>query len=74
MIDIKNQKDKVSSEFDLTYAQHLILHNTVYSLESLGNSCSLFFHVQVSLIIRGIYVPVFWTANTEFADKKTHFD
>jgi hypothetical protein len=30
--------------------------------------------VQVSLVIRGRYVPLFWTANTEFADKKTHFD
>ncbi len=31
-------------------------------------------HIQASLVIRGRYVPVFWTANTEFADKKTHFD
>ncbi len=30
--------------------------------------------VQVSLVIRGRYVPLFWTANTEFADKKTQFD
>jgi hypothetical protein len=30
--------------------------------------------VQASLFIRGRYVPVFWTANTEFADKKAHFD
>ena len=30
--------------------------------------------IQVSLVIRGRYVPLFWTANTEFADKKTHFD
>ncbi len=31
--------------------------------------------VQVSLVIRGRYVPLFWTANTEFTDKKkkTHF-
>ena len=30
--------------------------------------------VQVGLVIRGRYVPLFWTANTKFADKKTHFD
>jgi hypothetical protein len=30
--------------------------------------------VQVSLGIRGRYVPLFWTVNTEFADKKTYFD
>jgi hypothetical protein len=30
--------------------------------------------VQVSLVIRGRYVPLFRTANTEFADKKTYFD
>jgi hypothetical protein len=24
---------------------------------------------QVSLVIRGRYVPLFWTVNTEFADK-----
>ncbi len=26
-------------------------------------------NVQVSLVIRGRYVPLFWTANTEFPDK-----
>ena len=30
--------------------------------------------VQVGLVIRGRYVLLFWIANTEFADKKTHFD
>jgi len=30
--------------------------------------------IQVSLVIRGRYVPLFWTVNTEFEDKKTHFD
>jgi hypothetical protein len=30
--------------------------------------------IQASLVIRGGYVPVFWAANTEFVDKKTHFD
>ena len=30
--------------------------------------------VQVDLVIRGRYVPLIWTANIEFADKKTHFD
>jgi hypothetical protein len=30
--------------------------------------------VQVSLVIRGRYVLSFWTANFEFADKKTHLD
>jgi hypothetical protein len=35
---------------------------------------SEFNQIQVSLVIRGRYVPLFWTANTEFADKKTHFD
>jgi hypothetical protein len=29
---------------------------------------------QVGLIICGRYVPLIWTANTESADKKTHFD
>jgi hypothetical protein len=37
-------------------------------------STLLLFLIQVSLVIRGRYVPLFWTANTEFADKKTHFD
>jgi hypothetical protein len=31
-------------------------------------------NTQVSLVIRGRYVPLFWTANTKFADKRTHFD
>ncbi len=35
---------------------------------------NLDFTIQASLVIRGRYVPLFWTANTEFADKKTHFD
>jgi len=30
-------------------------------------------YVQVSLVIRGRYVPSFWTANPEFADKKSIF-
>jgi hypothetical protein len=30
--------------------------------------------VQKNLVIRGRYVPLFWTANTEFKDKKTHSD
>jgi hypothetical protein len=30
--------------------------------------------VQVSLVIRGRYVPSFSTANPEFADKKSTFD
>ncbi len=30
--------------------------------------------VQVCLVIRGRYVPLIWTANTEFANKKTYFD
>jgi hypothetical protein len=30
--------------------------------------------VQVSLVIRGRYVPSFWTANLEFTDKKSIFD
>jgi hypothetical protein len=30
--------------------------------------------LQVSLVIRGRYVPSFWTANLEFADKKFIFD
>jgi hypothetical protein len=30
--------------------------------------------VQVSLVIRGRYVPSFWTANLEFADYKSMFD
>ncbi len=30
--------------------------------------------IQVCLVIRGRYVLPFWTANTEFADKNTHFD
>jgi hypothetical protein len=29
------------------------------------------FHIQVSLVIRGRYVPSYWTANLEFADKKS---
>ncbi len=29
---------------------------------------------QANLVIRGRSVPLFWTANTEFADKKTQFD
>jgi len=32
------------------------------------------FEVHVSLVIRGTYVPLFWTSNNEFEDKKTHFD
>ncbi len=27
--------------------------------------------VQLGLVICGRYVPIFWTANTEFADIKT---
>ncbi len=34
----------------------------------------VFWLVQVSLVIRGIYVQLFLTANTEFADKKTQID
>jgi hypothetical protein len=30
--------------------------------------------VQMCLVIRGIYVLQFWTADTEFAYKKTHSD
>ncbi len=30
--------------------------------------------VQVTLVIRGRYVTSFWTANLEFADKKSIFD
>jgi hypothetical protein len=35
---------------------------------------AIFSNVQVGLVIRGRYVPLLGTANTEFADKKTHFD
>jgi hypothetical protein len=38
-------------------------------------TASSFFKVQVGLVIRCRYVPLFWTTNTESADKKkTHFD
>jgi len=37
-----------------------------YDLSRVKNSVPV--HLQVNLVIRG------WTANTEFADKKTHFD
>jgi len=30
--------------------------------------------IQVSLFIRGRYVPSFWTENPEFEDKKSIFD
>ena len=30
--------------------------------------------VQVSLVIRGRYVPSFWTTNPEFVDKKSIFN
>jgi hypothetical protein len=30
--------------------------------------------IQVFLVICGRYVPSFWTANLEFADKKPYFD
>ncbi len=30
--------------------------------------------IQACLAISGRYVLLFWTANTQFADKKTHFD
>jgi hypothetical protein len=30
--------------------------------------------IQVSLVIRGRYVPPFWTANLEIADKKAVFN
>jgi hypothetical protein len=30
--------------------------------------------ILVSLVIRGRYVPSFWTVNLEFADKKAIFD
>ena len=33
----------------------------------------LFLTLQVSLVIRGRYVPSFWTANPEFAVKKSIF-
>ncbi len=33
--------------------------------------CCENFKIQASLVIRGRYVPVFWTSNIEFADKKT---
>jgi hypothetical protein len=36
--------------------------------------CILRSKVQVSFVIRGRYVPSFWTANLEFADKKSIFD
>ncbi len=36
--------------------------------------CNWFTNVQVSLVIRGKYVLSFWTANLEFADKKSIFD
>ncbi len=41
-------------------------------------TCKNFFlglgnQIQASLVIRGRYVPVFWTSNTEFADKKDTF-
>jgi len=39
--------------------------------ESLKNL--LFRKKQVSLVIRGRYIPSFWTANPEFADKKSIF-
>ena len=35
---------------------------------------STFFAIQVSPVISGRYVPSFWTANLEFADKKSIFD
>ena len=28
----------------------------------------------MGLVIRGRYVPLFWIANIEFTDKKTHFN
>ncbi len=31
-------------------------------------------YVQVSLVIRGRYVPLFWTVNLEFADNKSILD
>jgi hypothetical protein len=31
---------------------------------------SYYYTIQASLIIRGRYVPLFWTENTEFVDKK----
>ncbi len=30
--------------------------------------------IEVSLVIRGRYVPSFWTKSLEFADKKSIFD
>ncbi len=45
--------------------------------ESYGQAV-VFLHLsktlQVYFVIRGKYVPLIWTSNTEFADKKTHFD
>ncbi len=32
------------------------------------------FEIQVGLVICGRFVQLFWTANTEFADKKAQFD
>jgi hypothetical protein len=32
------------------------------------------YEVQVDLVIRGRHILLFWTSNTEFADKKTHYD
>ncbi len=29
--------------------------------------------IQLGLVIRGRFVPLYWTSNTEFADKKANF-
>ncbi len=53
------------------------LHFFVFASSSLHFIRSNFYarsFIQVSLVIRGRNVPSFWTANLEFADKKSIFD
>jgi len=57
----------------LTWVASWLLKNT--TINNFKNKYGLFSEkIQVNLVIFGTYVPLFWTTNTEFADKKTHSD
>ncbi len=49
------------------------MSSLIIQAKPVTNKLPLLF-VKVGHVICGRYFPIFWIANTEFANKKTHFE
>jgi hypothetical protein len=72
---IRRIKDIPFFSFALEFKNIFLHPPAIPALQWFAKACpTLPFHtseIQVSLVIRGRYVPSFWTANLEFADNKS---